>query len=255
VIVNRVWDFLQECVAFVKLSLAACRAVPHNLRHPLEFLKAVYEIGVKTVPIILLTGLFTGMILGLELADTLEAMIAGTSQFIGAALSVSLLKELGPVLTSLIVVSRVCSSVTAKIGTMRVTEQIDALQTFAVDPVDYLVTPRFLAGIVCVPVLAALSIAIGFTGGWITIILGFDVDNSVFWEMAQFPLRVVFVWEYVAKTAVIGGFVLLVSTYMGFTTKGGADGVGKATIRSVVTSSMAVIVLDYLIGLIFIFLN
>jgi phospholipid/cholesterol/gamma-HCH transport system permease protein len=212
----------------------------------------MHEIGVKTVPIILLTGLFTGMILGLELADTLESMIAGTAQFIGAALSVSLLKELGPVLTSLIVVSRVCSSVTAQIGTMRVTEQIDALQTFAVDPVDFLVTPRVLAGIVSVPILSALSIAIGFTGGWLTIIFGFDVDNAVFWEMAQFPLRVAFVWESIAKTAVIGGAILLISTYMGFRTRGGADGVGKATIRSVVTSSLMVIVLDYLIGMFFI---
>jgi phospholipid/cholesterol/gamma-HCH transport system permease protein len=192
------------------------------------------------------------MILGIELADTLEAMIAGTAQFIGAALSVSLLKELGPVLTSLIVVSRVCSSVTAKLGTMRVTEQIDALQTFAVDPVDFLVSPRLLAGIVCVPILAALSIAIGFTGGWLTIIVGFDVDNAIFWEMAQFPLKVAFVWEYLAKTAIIGGAILLISTYAGFRTKGGADGVGKATIRSVVTSSLMVIVLDYLIGMFFI---
>lgn len=208
----------------------------------------MYEIGVKTLPIILLTGFFTGMILGLELSDTFEAIIAGTSQFIGAALSVGLLKELGPVLTALIVVSRVCSSVTAKLGTMRVTEQIDALQTFAVDPVDFLVTPRVMAGIVSVPVLSAMSISIAFLGGWLMVTVGFEVDNSLFWEMAQFPLKLYFVWESVTKSAVIGGVVLLISTYMGFHTRGGAEGVGKATIRSVVTSSLMVIVLDYLIG-------
>lgn len=245
-------EFLADVGHFVIFSLRAIRQVPTIRHRPEEFFKSLFDIGIKTVPIVIWAGFFMGMILGLQLSDALEAIIAGTSQFIGGGLSLSFMKEIGPVLTGFIIVARVCSSVTAQIGTMKVTEQIDALRTFAVDPIGFLVTPRLLAGLVAAPVLGAFAILSGFLGGMIMVILVFNVNFWAFWELAQYPLKLKHVFEAYFKLTVIGGFVMLSSTYMGFETKGGAAGVGAATIRSVVVSSFLVLLLDYFMGMFFV---
>ncbi len=230
------------------------RHFPENIRHPGETLKHVWDIGVKSVPIVFMTGFFVGMILGLQLGESLEHFIVGTAQFVGGALSLSIFRELGPVLTSLIVVSRVCSSVTAQLGTMRVTEQIDALSTMSKDPMGYLVAPRVLAGMISLPVLGYISIFVSMVGGWLMMTLVNGVNSSTYWEWAQIPLDVINVVEGGVKLLIMGAMILLIATYYGFNTKGGADGVGKATISSVVTSSFMVILVDYIIGSIFIML-
>lgn len=224
---------------------------PENIRRPHEFIKHIWDIGVKSIPIVGLTGLFTGMILALQLGLALDTFINGASQFIGGALSLAGFRELGPVLTSLIVVSRVCSSVTAQIGTMRVTEQIDALATMSKDPMSYLVAPRVLAGIVSLPVLGAINILIYLLGGWFMMTYVIGINSETFWEWAQIPLVLKSVVEPVVKLAIMGATMLLIATYYGFNTRGGADGVGKATNSSVVTSSFMVIFLDFIIGTIF----
>ena len=251
----KISSIIHELGQFAVFSKEALIHIPYNIRHPGEFLANILQLGVKTVPVILLTGFFSGMILGLELSSALEAVIAGTSQFIGGALSLALLKEMGPVLTSLIVVSRVCSSVTAHLGTMKVTEQIDALKTFAVNPIRYLVSPRVLAGIVSLPILGLMSILASFLGGMLMVTGVFGTNINEFWEIAQYPLKIKYVITSIVKMSIIGGVILLISTYDGFHTKGGAAGVGDATIKSVVTSSFMVILLDYLIGTLFIVFN
>lgn len=227
------------------------RHFPDNIRHPQEFIKHIWSIGVKSIPIVVMTGLFTGMILALQLGISIDTFINGASQFVGGALSLAMFRELGPVLTSLIVVSRVCSSVTAQLGTMRVTEQIDALSTMSKDPMGYLVAPRVLAGIISLPILGSMSILVSMLGGWVMQTSVQGINSETFWEWAQIPLQIKSVIEPVTKLMVMGATMLLIATYYGFNTRGGADGVGKATISSVVSSSFMVIFLDYILGAIF----
>jgi phospholipid/cholesterol/gamma-HCH transport system permease protein len=222
--------------------------IPKSFEKPVEIFRNISEIGEKSVPIVSVTGFFMGLILGLQLGDAMESVIAGTAQYISAALSVSLVKEIGPVITSLIVVSRICSSVTAQLGTMKVTEQIDALKTFAVNPVEYLVTPRVIAGIFSLPLLGFISIMASMIGAWMMMIIFYDIPTSVFIDSAQSTLRVKYIFESFIKMMIIGGVMLLVSTWCGFETKNGAAGVGESTIRSVVLSSLLVILLDYVLG-------
>ncbi len=237
---------------FILFAGQAFKHIPYNIRHPKEMLKHIWTIGVQSIPIVGLTGLFTGMILGLQVGQALDYVIAGTSQFVGGALGVAVIRELGPVLTSLIVVSRVCSSITAQIGTMRVTEQIDALSTLSVNPMRYLVSSRLLAGIISLPVLCYISSIISISGGWIMNVIAHGTTSYTYWYWVRFPLRMVYVVEAGVKMIVIGTALMLISTFFGFNTKGGADGVGKATITSVVTSSFMVILLDYMLGIMFI---
>ncbi len=248
---ERLKSFFLDLAKFTIFSFNAVKFVPKSMLKPSEILRNISSIGVQSVPIVIATGLFLGLILGLQLSGAMEAVIAGTAQYISGALSVSLVKEIGPVFTSLIVVSRICSSVTAQLGTMKVTEQIDALKTLAVNPIEYLVTPKLIAGIFALPVLGFISITSSMIGSWLMMILFYDISTTSYLEFAQATLKIRYVIESFSKLMIIGGFLLLVSTYCGFETKNGAAGVGESTIRSVVISSFLVILLDYILGAVF----
>lgn len=252
---ERIRNFFIYLAKFTLFSIDSLRYIPKNVLKPYEFLRNIISIGVMSVPVVIATGLFMGLILGLQLGNAMEAVIAGTAQHISGALSVSLVKEVGPVFTSLIVVSRVCSSVTAQIGTMKVTEQIDALKTFAVNPISFLVTPRVLAGTISLPILGFISILASMIGSWLMLTIFYDIPTSVFIEVAQLPLKIKYIVESLVKMMIIGGFLLMISTYCGFEAKNGAAGVGEATIRSVVISSFLVILLDYILGAVFLVLT
>ena len=252
---QKIRAFLTELGQFGVFFIETFRKAPSNIAKPYEIFKNIYTIGVNSVPVVLLTGFFIGMIMGLQLGNALESTFAGASQYISGGLSVGLLTEIGPVFTSLIVVSRVCSSVTAQLGTMKVTEQIDALKTFAVNPVGYLVTPRVLAGMISLPILGLISILASMFGVYLMIAGLQEIPTGIFLEIAQMTVNPRNVIESVEKMVVIGGFLLLISTYYGFEAKGGAAGVGEATIKSVVVSSFMVILLDYVMGTIFIIIS
>lgn len=248
---QRILSFFHDIGEFFLFALEVIRKFRFGIHQWQELIKQVYIIGFESIPVVILTGLFSGLIMGLSLGSALESIIMGTAQYLSGGLSVALVKELGPVLTALIVVSRVCSSVTAHLGTMRVTEQIDALETMGVDPVEYLVVPRVVAGMISLPVLGLISIVFSLIGGWMMISGVHGVQTAVYIEWAQIPLKINHILESVFKMIFIGGFVLTVSTHEGFRASGGAAGVGNATIRSVVTSSVMVIFLDYVLGTIF----
>lgn len=248
---DRLRTFFLDLGKFTIFSLNAIRFMPKSFAKPSEIFRNIFSIGVQSVSIVSITGFFLGLILGLQLSQAMEAVIAGSAQFISGALSVSLVKEIGPVFTSLIVVSRICSSVTAQLGTMKVTEQIDALTTLAVNPIEYLVTPRVIAGIISLPFLGLISIMASMIGSWLMMILFQDISTANFIEIAQVPLQLKYVFEAFTKMMVIGGVLLMISTYCGFETRNGAAGVGESTIRSVVISSFLVILLDYVLGAIF----
>lgn len=251
-ITAKIGKFFTKLSEILMFGIKAFRYLPYNARHPKETLKHIWHIGVKSIPVTSLTGFFTGMILGLQIGNALEYIMSGTAQFVGGALGIAIIRELGPVLTSLIVVSRVCSSVTAELGTMRVTEQIDALSTLSVDPVRYLVSSRLLAGIISLPVLTFIASLVSLFGGWISAYGAHKVTSYTYWEWVQIPLKAKYVVESMTKSIVVGATLMLIATYQGFNAKGGADGVGKATIRSVVASSFMVILLDYILGMLFI---
>jgi phospholipid/cholesterol/gamma-HCH transport system permease protein len=202
-------------------------------------------IGVQSLGIVLLTGFFTGMVLALQ--SSVQLRTFGATQYIGSLVSASMIRELGPVLAGLMVAGRVGSGVAAQIGSMRVTEQIDALTTLSTDPFKYLVWPRLIAGLLMLPLLVLVADIIGVFGGYIVGIykLGFGpyeyVDNTFeFLETED-------VVSGLVKAAVFGFLVALMGCYQGYHSEGGAQGVGAATTKAVVSASILILTANYVV--------
>jgi len=200
------------------------------------------RIGVESVPIALFIASFTGVVLALQASYTFTGQVP--LYFVGALVGKTMILELGPVLTGLSLSGRVGANIAAEIGTMRVTEQIDALETLAYDPVAYLVTPRVLAGAIMFPMVVILSIGIGIAAGWVTSMGLLDLTSAEFIK----GLRLFFEpWDVqfaAIKSVTFGITITSVGCSFGFHTRGGAEGVGQATTRAVVISSMIILVLD-----------
>ncbi|MBR9988546.1 MAG: ABC transporter permease [Gemmatimonadetes bacterium] len=200
------------------------------------------RLGVESLPIALFIAAFTGIVLALQASYTFTGAIP--LYFVGVLVGKTMILELGPVLTGLALAGRVGANIAAEIGTMRVTEQIDALETLGYDPLAYLVVPRVLAGIIMFPVVVAFANAIGILGGWITAINLLDMSTPQFVR----GLRLFFVQfdiQYsLIKAASFGLSVTAIGAYYGFHTMGGAAAVGRSTTQAVVVSSMMILVLD-----------
>jgi phospholipid/cholesterol/gamma-HCH transport system permease protein len=210
------------------------------------------RIGVGSIPIVILTGLFTGMVLALQ--SSVELSKFGADVYIGNLVGASMVRELGPVLCALMVAGRAASGIAAELGSMRVTEQIDALQSFGTDPIRKLVTPRLLAGLLMLPVLTIITDMVGIFGGMIISItrIGITADaylQGVLNTLAQSGFVLGFVpKDFIAglvKPLVFGGIITLTACYYGLNTKGGTEGVGVAATRSVVTCSVLILAVDY----------
>jgi phospholipid/cholesterol/gamma-HCH transport system permease protein len=210
------------------------------------------RIGVGSIPIVLLTGLFTGMVLALQ--SSVELSKFGASSFIGNLVGASMVRELGPVLCALMVAGRAASGIAAELGSMRVTEQIDALQSFGTDPIKKLVTPRFLAGVIMLPVLTIIADMVGILGGMIISVLRIGITADTYLQgvlntLAQsgFVLSIIpkdFISGLI-KPVVFGALITLTAAYYGLNTKGGTEGVGDAATRAVVTCSVLILATDY----------
>lgn len=200
------------------------------------------RIGVESVPIALFIATFTGIVLALQASYTFTGAVP--LYFVGTLVGKTMIMELGPVLTGLALSGRVGANIAAELGTMRVTEQIDALETLAYDPVAYLVVPRILAGAVMFPMVIILANAVGVLAGWGTALSLLDMSSPEFLR----GLRLYFdPWDVqfsIIKSVTFGITVTAVGCFFGFHTRGGAYGVGKATTRTVVVSSMIILVLD-----------
>lgn len=200
------------------------------------------RVGVDSVPIALFVACFTGIVLSLQASYTFTGAIP--LYFVGTLVGKTMMLELGPVLTGLALSGRVGANIAAELGTMRVTEQVDALETLAYDPVAYLVVPRVLAGIIMFPVVTILAIAMGIGSGWVTALQLLDMTSQEFYRGVTL-FFVPFDVRYAAIKALSFGFtVCSVGCFFGFTTEGGAEGVGRSTTRAVVVSSMVILVLD-----------
>ena len=200
------------------------------------------RIGIDSFFIVVVVALFTGMVLALQTAYQMEKL--SSEIYIANLVSVALTRELGPVLTALIVAGRVGASITAEIGTMKVTEQIDALDTLATNPVKYLVVPRFLSLVIMLPILTIFADLVGIIGGYIICVYKIYIPSAIYIQNTFDALAIKDIMTGLLKAAFFGMIIALVGCYEGLRARGGAEGVGKATTLSVVTSFILIIITD-----------
>lgn len=244
--VTAVRNFVTETgnmVMFMTSSLRLLVTPPNRWQ---EILKHMEFIGNKSVGIISLTSLFTGLALSLQIY--LGFKIINAVNLVGPAVALGITRELGPVLTGLIVSARAGGAMAARLGTMRVNEQIDALDVMGVNTRQYLIGPRILAAVICMPLLTAVFDFVAMAGSYILVVFMVELDQAIFFEKIRQTVEVKHIMEGLFKSAIFGLVFGLVCTYRGFNTTGGAKGVGEATNQGVVTSMVMVIILDYFIS-------
>ena len=236
------------------LYLLFMQTVGGWLTRPLRLPAIVYElwkVGVQSWFIVTLSSLFIGMVLALQSAYQMQKLAAEI--YIASLVSLSVVREIGPVMTALIVAGRVGSAIAAELGTMKVTEQIDALITLAADPVQYLVVPRFVALIIALPLLTLWADAIGILGGFLIGTMKLGILPSLYWKMTTIPLLYKDLTSGLLKAFVFGMIICIVSCFEGFRTQGGAEGVGRSTTVAVVASFLLIIAADCLCTALFYF--
>jgi len=241
-VVNGVWR-LGYASRFFLMTLISSGA---SFRRIHLTIREIYFSGVMSLIIILVSGLFVGMVLGLQGYETLQKY--GSESALGSLVALSLVRELGPVLAALLFASRAGSAITAEIGLMKATEQIAAMEMMAVDPISRVVAPRFWAGVISMPLLAAMFSAIGVFGGYLVGVVFIGVDEGSFWSQMQaavdFRQDIV---NGVIKSVVFGIAVTAIALFEGYDAPPTAEGVSHATTRTVVTSALAVLGLDFIL--------
>ncbi|MBK1716065.1 lipid asymmetry maintenance ABC transporter permease subunit MlaE [Thiocystis violacea] len=228
------------------LLLAILLGVGEVLRRPRLLWEQIYNIGVLSLLIVGVSGLFVGMVLGLQGYYVLSQF--GAEQSLGVMVAASLVRELGPVVTALLVAGRAGSALTAEIGLMKATEQLSGLEMMAVDPVRRILTPRFLGGLVAMPMLAAIFSAVGVLGGYFVGVGLLGIDDGAYWS--QMRAKIDFeedVVNGVVKSLVFGVFVTWIALFQGHDTVPTSEGVSRSTTRSVVHSALVVLGLDFVL--------
>jgi phospholipid/cholesterol/gamma-HCH transport system permease protein len=226
-----------------------CSTLKWLLRPPFEIkniFKQMCEIGVNSLPVVLITAIFTGMVLALQTYTGFKRF--GVEGFVGSVVALSMTRELGPVLTALIVAGRAGAAMAAELGTMRVTEQIDALETLATNPVKYLIVPRFFSGLIMLPSLTVVADIVGIIGGYFVMVVLLKANVISYMRMTWDYLEMQDIYNGLIKAFFFGAALTLISCYKGFYTRGGAEGVGKATTGAVVLSFMTILVSDYFLS-------
>ncbi|MCY7387595.1 MAG: lipid asymmetry maintenance ABC transporter permease subunit MlaE [Burkholderiales bacterium] len=209
-------------------------------------IREIYFAGVMSLVIIMVSGLFIGMVLGLQGFETLQRYNA--EETMGVLVALTLLRELGPVVTALLFASRAGSAITAEIGLMKATEQLKAMDMMAIDPMSRVVAPRFWAGAISMPVLAALFSSTGIFGGYLVAILLVGIDSGVFWSNLHAAVDFRYdVLNGIVKSVVFGVAISIIATFEGFDADPTAEGVARATTRTVVTSALTVLLLDLIL--------
>ncbi len=247
---NKVEDVAKQSVLSVQnYALLSGRAVGTFLKRPrylADFMTQADSIGVGSLPIVLLTGFFTGAVLALQSASTLAQF--GAAAITGELVSFSMVKELGPVLTSLMVSGRNASGMASELGSMRVTEQLDAMRALGTDPVRKLVGPRIFATVFILFFLTIISDAVGTLGGaWVSITL-LGQDSSQYFHTAYQSLQYPDILQGLVKPLISGFIIATIGCFYGMNTKGGTQGVGRSTTQAVVVSSVLIIASDFLIS-------
>jgi phospholipid/cholesterol/gamma-HCH transport system permease protein len=236
------------CAVAGRLTLFALTGLSHLLRPPFYarmFLRALIEMGYFSLPVVALTAIFTGMVLALQSSTGLSRFAAESG--IANLVVLSVTRELGPVLAGLMVAGRVGAAMAAEIGTMRVTDQIDALTTLSTNPMKYLVAPRLLAGIIALPLLVVIADILGVLGGFIIATLSLGFNPAIYLQNTVDFMQTQDVVSGLVKAAVFGFLVALMGCYHGYNSRGGAEGVGAATTSAVVAASVLILAFDYVL--------
>lgn len=239
---------LAVCVGAGRVALFALRGLSHLVRPPFygrAFLRAMMEVGYFSLPVVALTAVFTGMVLALQSSTGLSRFSADSA--IATLVVLSMTRELGPVLAALMVAGRVGAAIAAEIGTMRVTDQIDALSTLSTNPMKYLVAPRLLAGIVALPLLVVVADILGVLGGLIIAVAKLGFHPAAYLADTLRNMQSDDVVSGLAKAAVFGFVITLMGCYQGYHSRGGAQGVGAATTSAVVAASVLILAFDYVL--------
>jgi phospholipid/cholesterol/gamma-HCH transport system permease protein len=204
------------------------------------------SIGTDSMPVTILTSLFTGMVLALQTGFSFRKVF-NEPIYVGTVVGLSLVKELGPVLTAVVIAGRVGAAIAAELGTMKVTEQLDALYTLGTNPIKFLAVPRFIACVVCIPILTLMADFVGIAGGLMVAIYRLEIPRSTYINEIRS-----LTWKEgthgIAKSVVFAAIIAIISCYKGFTCEGGAEGVGKATTSAVVVSMVLIMVTDYFLS-------
>ncbi len=231
---------VQDYVLLTWRALTGLRRPP---RYGAEILTQMDALGVGSLPIVVLTGMFTGMVLALQSAASLDAF--GARPYVGRLVCVSMVRELGPVLTALMVTGRVGSGMAAELGSMVVTQQIDALRVLGSDPLRRLVAPRLVAGMLMVPLLTVISDTLGILGGALISVFNLKLSWQYYWRSVLGALTLNDLIMGLSKPVVFGFILASIGCYVGLRTSGGTQGVGLATTRSVVAGSVLILASDF----------
>jgi phospholipid/cholesterol/gamma-HCH transport system permease protein len=203
----------------------------------------MYEVGVRSVPVVGVTGGFIGMVMAIESYSSFKTL--GQESRMGSVIALSVVKQIGPVLAAVMLAGRVGGALTAELGTMNVTEQLDAMRVMGADPIRYLVVPRFVACVLLTPILTIYSDLLGVLGGWFISTKYLGIPNAPYWWYSALGVETWQVMEGLWKSVFFGGAIGLIACYKGFTSGAGASGVGRACTESFVASFIAIIVLNF----------
>jgi len=241
-----VLSFFEDVGEVAGLLIRTLRGLPSLARYGREVFAQMYALGVGSLPLVIVVAVFTGAVTAVQAAYQLEGFLP--LRYIGSMVQKFVLIELGPVLTALVVGGRVGAAIAAELGTMRVTEQIDALETLAIPPIRYLVLPRFLAATIMLPVVTVFADLVGILGGLAVAYLSYDQSPHTFGEAVRNTFEPRDLFSGLTKAAFFGASIGLMGTFYGFRTEGGAEGVGKAATQAVVASCVLVLALDYVLA-------
>lgn len=236
---------LLEVQDYIRLCGAAVRGATSRPFYWRDVVEQFEAIGLGSLTVVLLTGFFTGAVLALQSGMTLDQF--GARPFVGRLISASMIKELGPVLTGLMLAGRVGSGIAAELGSMVVTDQINALRALGTDPIRKLVVPRMLAGFFMAPVLTVIADAVGVVGGWLIAVYQLRVASSLYWSSIVEGLYIQDAWMGLIKPFILGFVIVTIGCHVGLRTQGGTQGVGRATTNTVVAASVMVIAVDFFV--------
>ncbi len=229
-------------------SMASLRSATMSETYPLIWAQMLI-IGVRSVPVIMITGAFVGMTLAVQAYDQLAGM--GLEEHLGVLINVSVVKELGPVLAAVMLAGRIGGALTAELGTMNVTDQIDAIESMGTDPVRYLVAPRVLACLLLTPALIIYADLLGIIGGYFVSVIQLDINARAYWSFSAYGVELWDVACGVVKGFFFGGSIAVISCYKGFNCNRGAQGVGQACTEAFVASFIAILMIDFALVVIF----
>jgi phospholipid/cholesterol/gamma-HCH transport system permease protein len=247
--VVELFDYAGHLGLLLVRTLGGCVSKPLRLK---AIFYEVWKIGIQSWAIVAVASIFIGMVLAFQSAYQMQRLAAEI--YIASLVALSVVREIGPVITALIVAGRVGSAIAAELGTMKVTEQLDALMALATDPVRYLVVPRLIAILIALPILTLWADALGILGGFVVGTMKLGILPSLYWKMTTLPLVFKDLSSGLLKSCVFAVIICIVSCFEGFRTEGGAEGVGRSTTVAVVASFLLIIAMDCVITAMFYFI-